>query len=352
MKQAVFLSLGLAVAIVIIFYSRERSFSPHPASADAAPRILNRQPIAPSRRQSVSRDESISQNPLEETLALIRVKLAQLSAVSKADKEAEDELMTGLLVLVTDDNAGEITRALSADELHSRFGLAAFQHWLKTAPLAAADWVAARSDASDEQAWAVAHQLVEDDAALKRYCSRLPDTGWRQVFLKQAALAATRRDPIEAIQLVQQIDSGSAQLDLLQTTICTWMTDNPTTAATWIGQVQDPLLREELVHIGARALAARDALGAIDWLLSSLPAPSKGAGPAIDDTLQDIIATWVETAPTQAASLVAQLSPGDLREATVKLVWDRWSQRDPAAAANWLRGRQERDGIRAGAGVD
>jgi len=337
MKRIGVFSIGIAVAIAIHFWPRGRASEAQPVTARASSQVLIGRSGSSERQRPNVLIEAISRNPLDGTLALIRLKLIQLSETKKADKGTEDELTTDLLAVLTDDNAAEITRALSADELHSRFGLAALQHWLKVDGSTAADWVAARTDATDEQVWAVAHELAQDRTALELYCTLLPNNTWRQVFLKSAALEAMWRDPVEAIHLVERMNPDSAQLDLLQATVCTWMIGNPGAASGWITQVQDPMLREELVCAGAKTYGGIDPLSALEWLISAVPVASDGSERLMNETVQDIVGTWVETEPAQAASLVAQFPAGAIRAATVDLVSRRWQQRDPAAAGAWIK---------------
>jgi hypothetical protein len=352
MKKIGLLSLGLAAAIAIIFCSSERPFKGWPVfSQVAAPVSTDRSALplsdASEGQQPSARTQPISRDSVDATLVSIRGKLARLGRIPKADKGAEDELMTGLLATLTDANAAEITRALSAEDLQSRFGLAALRHWLKVDALAAADWVAARTDATVEQAGVVARELIDDPVALERYCLRLPENAWRQMFLAQAAEASMWRDPVQALHLTEQMNAGSAQLDLMQTTLCTWMISHPTAASDWIRNVQVPLLREEFVSVGAKTLAAVDPLKALDWLIASVPPATESSEPLIDETIQDIFVTWTETAPAQAASGMAHFPSGELRESLVNLVSRGWLQRDPAAAVDWIKSLPERDRIQA-----
>lgn len=236
----------------------------------------------------------LERNYLNNTLSLIRSKLVRLSQTPKADKGAEDELMTELLATLNNANAAEITRALSTEELHSRFGLAALQQWLKIDRSTAAGWIAARADTTDEEAWAVAHELIHDRIALEHYCARLPENAWRQSFLKSAVQEEMWRDPADAIRLAGKINSAGTQLDLLQTTVCAWMITDPTAASGWITRLPESLLKEELFCTGIKTLAGTDPVRAIEWLAFCAPTFSPGSQLLLDDTLQDVVTTWTE----------------------------------------------------------
>lgn len=341
-KFGLLLLATAAVAFVLLSRSHIAKREPEAIGTQAPPTRVADCSELPTTNGQLPASKPNPPRSFDEILASIRGKLAQLSQIAKSDKGAEDEIITELDALLSDENASKISRELSAEERHSRFGLAALQRWLKVDTLGAADWVAIQKDASDEQAWAAAHELVTHGAALDLYCSRLPNNAWRQIFLKQAALAAMEQDPTKTIQLVRQITPASEQLDLLQTTISTWMSNNPTAASGWIGQIQDSLVKEELIGVGARALASSDPVGAIDWLATSLPVSSDGSELFFNKTLEDILGVWAETEPWKAASFVSQLPSSDLRKTTVNLVWRNWSGRDHAAAANWIKGIEER----------
>ena len=169
--------IGMMGVIVILFWLRDRLSEgrlPPPAEYASPPALTGGmatpQLDAMPEQQSQAAVEPWSGNPMDDTLALIRSKLRQLSETGIADKDAQDELRISLLAILTDDNAAAISQSLSADELGSPFGLAALQRWLKVDANAAASWIAARPDTTDDQAWAVAHRLVEDQRALERYC--------------------------------------------------------------------------------------------------------------------------------------------------------------------------------------
>jgi hypothetical protein len=115
------------------------------------------------------------------------------------------------------------------------------------------------------------------------------------------------------------------------------MIGNPSAASGWILQMQDPLLKEQLVCAAAKAHAATDPLQAVEWLISATPALSKGSEALMDDTLQTIVGIWAETKPAQAAELVTGFSNGNMRAVTVDLVSRRWLQLDPAAAGAWIK---------------
>lgn len=338
------LAIGIFSGAIVIFSFRR------PAAASASPnRIVSRE--TGSRAARALSADPLAKSPLEtpalaaavssgeasaELLKTIRLKLRQLGEISRADKGAEDGLMTSLLALLTDENAAQIVQSLTPAELNSPFGWAALQRWLKADVERASAWVGGRVDVSQEQAWTVAHALAEDRNALQNYCDRLPATSWREMFFRTAAREILWQDPIEAIELARQMRPGTEQTDVLRAAAYAWATREPSAVSDWIAQIADPRLREQLVCSGAEARAASDPLLALQWLTSAIPQPSSGSEELMSDTLQTVVALWTETDPAEAAGLVARFSAGDIRDRNVSAVSVRWLQLDPVAARTWI----------------
>lgn len=344
------LSLGLIAAVAVSFWLRERVKEQPSMVVVALPRVPSYRPAWQAFDELQQQNANLASVPAKgvaETLVAIRAKLAQLDKTSKADKGAEDELTAELRALLTDDNAPEITQALSPDELNSRFGLTALQHWLKVDVLAAADWIAARLSPIDEQAWAVVNRLIEDEAMLESYCARLSDSAWRQMLLKQAVLRLTGQTPQAALRLVQEINSSDAQRELMQVAACGWIIRNPGPAFDWIARMPDSLLREQLVCAGVKTYSSIDPVASISRLITYIPHPSEAAEPMVEGTVRGVFGTWAESDPAQAAQAMTPFPSGDLRDSTVNIISRRWLERDPAAATAWIKTLPERDRIQA-----
>lgn len=350
MKRFRFLSVSLVITAAVFLWPRkpapEKPSAPAPGAPTSRGVVLLQSSERPTLREN-GEVELVSSNATDKLLASIRAKLARLNETPKADKGGEDELMTDLLGVLTDDNAAEVTRALTPEELNSRFGLAALQRWLDVDVFAAADWIATRPNATDEQAWSVANRMAGDDALVESYRARLADTPWTQLFLKQAVFGSTWRNPEGALRLVQQMKPSDAQRDLLQATACSWVISNPEPASDWIARVPDAALREELVCAAAKTHAAVDPVASISWLIACVPHPSEGGESLAEQTVRDVFGTWAESNPAQAAEATAQLPAGNFRDETVSLVTRGWLQRDPAAAVAWIKTLPERDRIQA-----
>jgi hypothetical protein len=285
----------------------------------------------------------LSPNPTDDTPALIHLKL-RLWLESVTDESADEpQLMQELLAMLTDENAAAIIQSLSSDELSTPFGTAALEHWLKVDVTGAANWIAARSDTTEDQACLVAHKLLEDAAGLQNlqsYCDQLPDTEWKRNVLIGASLEVLSKDPAEAINLAQRMNPGIAQTNVLRSVAYDWMSRDPDAALDWILNVNDPPLRETLIAAGAEAAAATDPDLAAGWLVSTVK--SEGI---LNDTALHIIETWIAKDPAGAANWVARFPDGSTREAAVGIVSRLWLQSDRGAATVWIQNLPEGDEI-------
>jgi hypothetical protein len=301
-------------------------------------------PVLRSPLQVATKEAGLSSTlSLSQTMVLIHSKLRQWSERKTGDRDTEDRIMNELTALLTDDNAGKIIKQLSPDELDGPFGTSALFRWMKTDPMTAANWVASRPEATDDQAWVIAHGLLEDGIDPRKYAVQLPESKWKQTYLLDAALDVLSTDPNEAISLAQQMAPGNAQTNLLQTGVNEWMGNDPGTTMNWIMSIGDPTLRDELISAGAKAYATSDPRHAATWAASTM-----GAGDTLDRTVLSIMDTWCAENPAEAAGWAAQLPEGETRTAAVKAVLGQWLQSNPPAAANWAQSLPGGDQILAG----
>ncbi len=339
------------VVVAIVFFGRHRG-EPPTDSAVAQPALAasggsketvpergaNLHPPSASRRGAVV----LSPGRADETVASVHRGLELLRESETGDEEAVAELMAGLSALLTDRNAAGIVRSLSTEELGTSFGLVALGRWLDHDTLAAANWIALRSGATEEQAWLVACKLLDDPARLDGYCDELPDGAWKQNVLNGAGLAVLAQNPNEAIALAQRMNPGPARQNLLETVAYDWTGREPRAALGWIVNVPDPTLRERLLAVGAKAIAANDPDLAVTWLNAAVNSPG-----ILNDTALVLAETWADRNPAAAAQWVARLPESEAREPAVDLVSRRWLQVDPGAATAWIQTLPERDRVLA-----
>jgi len=324
MKSLIRLPQDLVVAVVVlglIIFSHRHHFAaskpPTPAtvtavSVQAAEPFHELNPGATN--AAASKVAASAPETFEATMALIHLKLRQWSETQTGDRETQDRLQNELQAMLTDDNAAKIIQSLSPEELDSPFGLSALFHWMKTDPTTAANWIASRPDATEDQAWAVAHNLLTDGVDLKNYSDQLPDTGWKHTFLADAGLAVLSKSPIEAANLAQQMKPGSAQTNLLQTVASDWISNDPNAALDWILSVKDPAMQEQLIAAGAKAYATSDPQLAAEWLVSTVKSDT-----VLKNTLPNVIEIWSAKDPDAASRWMLSLSDPTSAEPPVYL---------------------------------
>ena len=266
-------------------------------------------------------------------MALIHSTLRKwLDAKRAGSEEKEAEAIQKLEALLTDQNAAGIIRSLSAEEFQTPFCLAAIRHWTSGDPVQASNWLAARPDATEDDAWAAAQGWAAHGNELQGYLTQLPDTAWKQALLQEAGAQMSASDPAGAIELARQMDPGNGRTSLLQSTAGDWIATDPRAAIAWINSVSDPALREQLVASAAASYALTDPAQAAAWVASSAPSDGVMKGAALN-----IAQTWVTQDPAAAANWVSQFPNGETRNAAVAIVSKYWQQVNPGAATAWMQ---------------
>jgi hypothetical protein len=272
------------------------------------------------------------------------LKFRQWLESKTGDTETQARLLKEFLAMLTDENAAEITQSLSQEELLSPLGMAALDRWLKVDLATAANWIAANTNATEEQAWLVGRKMVEDPAGFQNllsYSDQLTNTQWKQQFLEGAGLLVLETNPAVAINLAQRMDSGQSQTSLLQTVTYNWISRDPNAALDWILNVNDPMLREKLIAIGAQAYAATDPRLAADWLVSTV----KSDG-TLNEAVVHVVDAWTAKNPAEAAQWVSALPAGPMRDAAIYTVVSQWlpsDHGDNGPAGTWILTLPEED---------
>ncbi len=349
MKRAILLrdgfALGLIMAGAAFFWPRvfRRADSiPHPRSGCfVTARAMH--PAGPPRRASAP--ESADARRMR-TLARVHDRLRQLDASLasyNADKDGslaeQSRLMKELQNLLTRQNELEIIRSLSPQELDTPFGRWALSRWLDADPIGAARWIASRSGGTDDQAWLVAHKLLEDSAKLQSFCQDLPDSAWTRGFYADLSQDVAAFDPVLAIELAQKMNAGPAQTALLQGVAGYWTTIDPGAAIDWIRSIGDETVQSQVIVSAARSLAETEPDEAAKML--SLADPTIG----LNDAVLGVVDIWSQKDPATAADWVATMPWTDIRTPAIRDVYNHWRTSDPAAAARWVRSQPGGAGI-------
>lgn len=328
-----------AVLVAVVVWSSRRA-DPYQGTQRAAVFVPMNSPRATELKTTetplpeISRAATTTPPPVRQIAyspSALRAKLRDLLATKTGDTERSEQLLRELTALLTDANAADVVRSLQSEELNTPFGTVALERWLSVDPQSAATWIATRPDATEEQAWLVAKMLLKSPAALTTFTDALAESDFKEHVLVGGALAVVGKNPQEAIALAARLAPGFAQTNVYQTIAFDWATGDPEKALAWMMTLPDPDLREELVAVGAKAIAVTDPDLAAQWLSTSVNTES-----LFNDTALSLVQTWASKNPAQAAIWVARLSSPEIRQTSADIVARRWSESDPQAAGAWL----------------
>jgi hypothetical protein len=249
----------------------------------------------------------------------------------EAERDVKDRLMHELIAILNNDNAGEIFQSLSAEDANDSFGVEALQRWLASNPVAAADWIATRSETSAGQAALVANKLLENLDTFEDYLKRLPAGEWKENVLSAAGFQIVSVKPTDAIGFARRMNAGEIQTALLQFSVFEWARSEPEAVMEWTGQVDEPELRERLSAWAAKGVAESNPRQAVEWLVSTVNSEE-----ALRDAGQSIVRSWVVSDPAAAADWVVLFPEGPVRDEALETLMSFWAASDLSAASAWV----------------
>jgi hypothetical protein len=213
------------------------------------------------------------------------------------------------------------------------------QRWATNSPASAAEWVEAHLIDNDS-AHNVFNRIVvpwaqEDLAGAVAWAQQLPAGENKTAAVSSLAFeAALQKQALTAISLTRDIPSGAERDNLLIYVTQQWATTDRDSAITWINQVEELTLREEMLGKVAVNLGAEDPLAAAEIIVGKIP-----PGPVRDDALVDVIRFWAASAPENAVAWVQQLPEVALRNTAIENVFDVWRRGEPNTDGAWSAGK-------------
>lgn len=347
-----YVPVGIIAIVTFLIWQRHQhsaTWTPVPAggistNATMAAKAPDYSPVVVQPAQPRPEAPILSPSPTNGALALIHLKFREWLESKTGDTETQDRLLKEFLAMLTDENAAEITQSLSPDELDTPLGTVALERWLKADLATAANWIAGKTNATEEQVWLVGRKMLEDPAGVQNllnYSDQLTNNPWKQQLFEGAGLLLSETNPAAAINLAQRMDAGQSQTNLLQTATYDWISRDPNAALDWILSVNDPSLREKLIAIGSQAYAATDPRLAADWLVSTVKSDE-----TLNDAVVHVVDAWTTKNPAEAAQWVSALPAGPMRDAAIYTVVSQWLPSDrggngPAGA--WILNLPEED---------
>jgi hypothetical protein len=276
--------------------------------------------------------------------AQIRDKLSAWK--TEPDREARDRLMLELLAMLTDENAAEIARSLSPEDLAERFGVSALDRWLNQNPEAAATWLASRPDTTAEQASLVARRLLSLEGGFQKYLDQVPSGEWREKILNAAGFEIASTNPQQAIAFADRMSPGQNRTALFQSSGFEWARTDPDAAMKWVSEIEDNALREQVSAWTAKGLASNDPEKAATWLVASVKNEE-----LLLSAAQSVVRSWAANSPAAAADWVAHFPTGPVQNEALETLMAFWSGIDSEGARSWVSGlpdsalRQKASGI-------
>jgi len=248
--------------------------------------------------------------------------------------------------------------ALAVSDYNSRLGrlMSVTNMWVQQDPHAALEAIASLEDVRTrdqltQTALANWAQRAPRDA-LDWALARPPSQG--RVRLVGAALGTlASKEPLAAVNVLTGLTSAE-QRQLTPQVVAQWAATDPRSAAAWVEQLEDPLLRKTALSSVVSAYASRRPDEAYRWA-SSLQSPE---GPQI---VSQVIQTISWNDPVRASGLLQQLPESPSRDQVAQQVASAWAQRDPQAALAWVsrfsassavRGTMHETLFRQWAGID
>lgn len=270
------------------------------------PRLSDRKSVGPSRAAAAGERAARSEHYL---VMEVVADLRRVSRVGPAAKDEIDEQTGRLRTLLTPANAAQVARALSSQELATPIGTTVLEAWLAGDSDAASAWIAAQPGTTEHHAWLVAEALTQQPEKWVALYETLGTDSWTQAFLDYSSRELLRSNPGAAVSVAESLTPGERQTHLFETIAGDWMVRDPDAARAWINRVDDPVLRQRLVAVGAPSYASINPLGALEWLLAQSPGNTVPQEP-----LRTIAGIWRHTAnPATVAWLNDLLAGTDVR---------------------------------------
>ncbi len=167
----------------------------------------------------------------------------------------------------------------------------------------------------------------QDLAGAVDWVQQLPAGGNKAAAeLSVADEAATRKEGATAINLIVSLPQSSERDELLDYSARQWATADQKDAVSWIQQVQDPALRENMLANVAIDLAVQNPFDAAAFAATALT-----PGPGQNQAVINIVRFMAVSAPDRAAAWVEQFPEGSLRVVAMENLMDVWSKNNPEA---------------------
>jgi hypothetical protein len=187
--------------------------------------------------------------------------------------------------------------------------------WAQSDPRAVVEWASALpGDANRRfalEAIAIAWG-ARDSAAAARWAEGLSEEADRAQALTAIAGEAVREDPLLAIELAGSLPDA-AMAEIVPRAAMEWAAQDPAAATEWARQISGLSLRVSVLAGIATVLSEQDPASAAMMAVEELP-----AGRLQADTIVSIVQRWNQRSPSEASEWVDRFPEGDLRDAAIE----------------------------------
>ena len=214
-------------------------------------------------------------------------------------------------------------------------------HWVRTDAASAAAYVDAlpASERHLHSMMRVAEtwSRMDKDAALEWAASQ-PNPAAKGRALSGIAHAWAREDPQAASEMVALLDQSEERLQVLDEVARSWSGENLDVALEWIGEL--PALDQNRAYRGLLDNVAEfdpaKAAAIYSELTSSRARTGSGGSGGYSGMAGHIAERWSQYDPASAANWALGLPEGDTQHHAVERVAERWLRADPLEASEWI----------------
>lgn len=269
-----------------------------------------------------------------DALLQIRQELVQLD--QEIDGAAREESINRLLTSVPDGDIESVLRAVSDldGNLALDFQGTLVRRWADKDPASTAVWLrqvrgtAVESIATKELAWAWGDS---DPSASLEWATQIPDESLRRTALTELGYEIARRDPKQSLRIATELIDGPAQEELLSHALRQWTILDDEAAFGWAVTDGSDYVNDRIISEVAVAMAEKTPEDALQLVLQDV-SPGELQNRAAISVLQ----RWVQKEPAAAADWVAEFSADLLGKAAAWNLIDIWSEQNWEGPAQWL----------------
>lgn len=251
-----------------------------------------------------------------------------------ADRQAFASAVVQVWARSNPRQALQAATALPPGELQAQCAAVAAGEWATNSPAEAMQFAVSSLEGSARQmaVYRVASKWARrDPAAAANWASSNSQSASGLGAITEVMELWGDTDPETGVSWASSLPKGPFKTQAMQSVLSTWADQFPEEAAAWAtraGQL------DGTAAVVAFAWAKSDPEAAMAWV-SSLP-----PGPAREDALPQVLASWSAAAPRRALEWVERQGGTKRKELTVGVL-TTWSTTDPAAAYEWARTRPD-----------